>query len=161
MYAGNSRNAMRIAVRQQGTTITIELTGEWDLTGRTAARQAIARALAGRPECVLLDLTRLEFIDAIGLHVTTELAQRSAVQNVRLVIIPGPPAVQRVFELTGASERLPFIDEQRTACSSTTPRNDRADTRVLSTSLAPTGAGRRTPHGGRRHAARRPTSDRS
>jgi anti-sigma B factor antagonist len=103
---------LRVRVREQGTTIAIEMAGEWDLAGRDHARHAIVRALAGRPECVLLDLSRLEFIDSSGLHAAIELAQRSAAQNVRLVIIPGPRAVQRVFEITGLLERLPFIDEQ-------------------------------------------------
>src|SRR5581483_10229646 len=105
---------LRILVREQGTTIAIEMAGEWDLAARDAAREAIARALAGRPECVLLDLSQLEFIDSSGVHVTIELAERSAAESVRLVIIPGPRAVQRVFEVTGLLERLPFIDEQPT-----------------------------------------------
>jgi anti-sigma B factor antagonist len=105
---------LEILVREQGTTMRIEMAGEWDLAGRDAARAAIARALAGGPECVLLDLSRLEFIDSSGLHVTIELAERAAAANVRLVILPGPQAVQRVFELTGLLERLPFIDEQPT-----------------------------------------------
>ena len=105
-------NGLRILVREQGTTITIEMAGEWDLAARDAARHAIARALAGQPKSVLLDLSRLEFIDSSGLHGTIELARRSAEQNVRLVIIPGDRAVQRVFEIAGLLDHLPFIDEQ-------------------------------------------------
>ena len=103
---------LEIVTREQGTTITIEAAGEWDLGGAPAARQAIAGALMGRPECVVLDLSRLAFMDSSGVHAALELARRSTAQNVRLVIIPGPPAVQRVFEVTGLTERLPFIDKQ-------------------------------------------------
>ena len=103
---------LEIVTRKQGTTITIELAGEWDLGGAPAARQAIAGALTGRPECVVFDLSRLAFIDSSGVHATVELAQRSTAQNIRLVIIPGPSAVQRVFEITGLTEQLPFIDQQ-------------------------------------------------
>lgn len=103
---------LEIVTREQGTTITIELAGEWDLAGSPAARQAIAGAVTGRPECVVLDLSRLAFIDSSGVHATVELARRSIAQNVRLVIIPGPPAVQRVFEVTGLDGQLPFIEEQ-------------------------------------------------
>ena len=103
---------LEIVTRKQGTTITIELAGEWDLAGAPAARQAIAGAVTGRPECVVLDLSRLAFIDSSGVHATVELARRSIAQNVRLVIIPGPPGVQRVFELTGLAGQLPFLEEQ-------------------------------------------------
>ncbi len=103
---------LAIVTRKQGTTITIELAGEWDLGGAPAARRAIAGALTGRPECVVLDLSRLAFMDSSGVHATVELARRSIAQNVRPVIIPGPPAVQRAFEVTGLAGQLPFIEEQ-------------------------------------------------
>ena len=122
----DSPEGLHIEVREQGTTIAIEMAGEWDLAGQDAARRAIARVLAGAPECMVLDLTRLEFIDSSGLHVAIELAQRCAAQNVRFVIIPGPPAVHRLFQITGIADRLPFIDEQPTksrASSSPSARN--------------------------------------
>ena len=122
----DSPDGLHIEVREQGTTIAIEMAGEWDLAGQDAARRAIARVLAGAPECMVLDLTRLEFIDSRGLHVAIELAQRCAAQNVRFVIIPGPPAVHRLFQITGIADRLPFIDEQPTksrASSSPSARN--------------------------------------
>lgn len=105
-------NQLEIVTREQGTTTVIELAGEWDLAGAPAARQAIASALTGRPERVVLDLRRLTFIDSSGLHAAIELARRSAAENVPLAIIPGPRAVQRVFEITGVAERLPFIAPQ-------------------------------------------------
>jgi anti-sigma B factor antagonist len=116
-------NQLQIVTREQGTTMVIELAGEWDLAAAPAVRQAIASGLASCPECVLLDLSRLAFIDSSGLHVTIELAQRSAAQNVRLVIIPGPRAIQRVFEITGVAERLPFIDTESTGSRTTRSRN--------------------------------------
>ena len=102
---------LEIVTREQGTTTTIELAGEWDLAGARAVRQAMASALTARPECVMLDLSQLAFIDSTGLHATVELAQRAGAENIRLVIIPGPRAVQRVFEITGVAARLPFNDE--------------------------------------------------
>lgn len=136
---------LEIVTREQGTTITIEAAGEWDLGGAPAARQAIAGALMGRPECVVLDLSRLAFMDSSGVHAALELARRSTAQNVRLVIIPGPPAVRRVFEVTGLTERLPFIDKQPPGRAAR-PRNapDGA-TGSGGSSLPPNGAGIGTP----------------
>jgi anti-sigma B factor antagonist len=104
-----SSTQLEIASHEQGTTMVIELAGELDLASATAVRQAMASAVTRRPERILLDLSQLAFIDSSGLHATIELAQRSAAQNVRLVIIPGPRAIQRVFEITGLIEELPFI----------------------------------------------------
>ena len=71
-----STGRLRVATRQQETTSIIELTGEWDIAGASAVRRAIAAALDGRPECVVLDLSRLTFIDSSGLHVTDQFARR-------------------------------------------------------------------------------------
>jgi anti-anti-sigma factor len=104
---------LQIAVSYRGTTTTIELAGEWDLAGLPAARQTVIRVLKSHPECVVLDLSPLRFIDSSGVHATTELAQRAAAQNARLAIIPGPRAVQLIFELCGLIDRLPFIEPTR------------------------------------------------
>ncbi|HWE33634.1 MAG TPA: STAS domain-containing protein [Solirubrobacteraceae bacterium] len=101
---------LTIVVRERGTTTMIEPEGEWDLASVAAARETITRVLDARPECVVLDLSRLEFIDSSGLHAIVELSKCAAAQNTRLVIIPGPRAVQRLFEITGLAARLPLID---------------------------------------------------
>jgi anti-anti-sigma factor len=74
-----------------------------------ATYAAISKVFDDVPECVVLDLSRLGFVDSSGLHATLELSKRSAAQKTRLVIIPGPAAVQRIFEITGLLDGLPFI----------------------------------------------------
>jgi anti-anti-sigma factor len=102
---------LRITVSERGTTTNIELDGEWDLAAREASRAALTCALGSEPECVVLDLSRVSFIDAIGVRVVVELADRCAGQRVRLVIVPGPSAVQRFFDLCGLARQLPFIGQ--------------------------------------------------
>jgi anti-anti-sigma factor len=108
----NDPERLKIVVREQPTTTAIELHGEFDLAGLPSIHEAISRVLGDGPECIVLDLSRLAFIDSTGLHATLELTNRSAAQNTRLVIIPGPRSVQRLFEITGLLERLPFIDQR-------------------------------------------------
>jgi anti-anti-sigma factor len=99
---------LRIDVRHVGTTTTIRLTGEWDLAAREATSQAINRELDRRPEAVVLDLSQLSFIDSSGIHVLLDLNRCAQQMNVRLLIVPGPSAVQRIFELCALADRLPF-----------------------------------------------------
>jgi anti-anti-sigma factor len=106
----NEPASLKIVVRE-GTTTTIEVHGEWDLAGLPSIRQAISRVMDGRAECIVLDLSQVEFMDSTGLHAAIELTQRAAAQNKRLVIIPGPGPVQRMFEITGLLEKLPFIEK--------------------------------------------------
>ena len=102
-------DGLGIVVREQGTTTTITLLGEWDMSEQAAAREAIAMALKRFPECVVLDLSRLSFIDSTGIHGVVELHKRASEQNVRFVIVPGPRAVQRPFEICRLTELLPFV----------------------------------------------------
>jgi anti-sigma B factor antagonist len=99
----------RITASEQGATSTIQLEGEWDLAQQGATTDAIAHVLDRRPACLLLDLSRLSFIDSCGVHVLIKTHRRCAEQGAHLVIIPGPRAVQRVFEICGLIEIL-FAD---------------------------------------------------
>jgi anti-sigma B factor antagonist len=97
-----------VAVSVHGTTTMIALRGEWDLAQAPRMRGAISDALQRSSECVVLDLSRLSFIDSTGVRGVVELHKRCEQQNVHLVIVPGPRAVQRVFALLGLTEILPF-----------------------------------------------------
>jgi anti-anti-sigma factor len=99
---------LRIVVSQTGATTTIALEGEWGLAKQVATREAVARALACRPECLVLDLSRLSFIDPSGVHAVISLARRTERLNVRFLIVPGAEAVQRIFEICRLTDRLTF-----------------------------------------------------
>lgn len=101
---------LRIAVSETSAATRIELEGEWDLAKQLATRQAIGRALAPRPECLVLDLSRLSFIDSTGVHAVIGLARRTQRLGVRLRIVPGPKAVQRIFEICHLTDHLPFME---------------------------------------------------
>jgi anti-sigma B factor antagonist len=103
------RGQLHAAVRVQGTTTTIALQGEWDLKWQARMRDHFQSVLEGSPETVVLDLSALSFIDSTGIHGVIELERRSLGQNVRLVIVPGPPTVQRPFEILGLTDTLPFL----------------------------------------------------
>lgn len=104
-----SPDQLEIVVAQHGTTTTITFAGEWDLAEQDTTRQVIRSAMASPPECVVLDLGQLTFIDTSAIHVMLELQHRSAHHGVRLVIAPGSRAVQRPFEVLGLTFALPFL----------------------------------------------------
>lgn len=97
-----------IAVTTLDTTATIEPEGEWDLAAKPAARHAVAKTLERRPERLVLDLSRLTFMDTSGIYTTIDLSQRSRAENFILAIVPGPRAVQRIFDICHLTDTLPF-----------------------------------------------------
>jgi anti-anti-sigma factor len=59
---------------------------------------------------IVLDLSALEFMDTTGVRLIIQADARSRADSNRLALLRGPRAVQRVFELTGLLDRLPFAD---------------------------------------------------
>jgi len=84
--------------------------GEIDLGTVDSLRRHIDRCVAADCNRVVLDLRDVTFMDSTGLHLIleTDAAARAAEWELRL--IQGPARVQRVFELAGVREALPFVE---------------------------------------------------
>ena len=63
------------------------------------------------PKIVLLDLSKLTFLDSTGLRCVVRADERAREEGRRLVVVKGPEAVQRVFEITRLQERLELVDD--------------------------------------------------
>ena len=88
----------------------IALVGELDLDGAERVAQELQRAEETDARRIVLDLSNLEFIDSSGIRLIIAADARSRAQGGRLGLIRGSRPVQRVFELTGVADRLPFMD---------------------------------------------------
>ncbi len=87
---------------------TIVLTGEADLLGAPKIEAALKDASASEPELIVIDLRSLTFIDSSGLQALITGHELCRARGHELRIVPGPENVQRLFELTGMNEALPF-----------------------------------------------------
>jgi len=99
---------LRVEISRRGAAVTIGVAGELGLAEQDVMRAVVESELAFEPECLVLDLSRLSFMASTGIHLVLEIDRLSARQETRLSIIPGPKAVQRVFELCQLTERLQF-----------------------------------------------------
>ena len=97
-----------ISSEQRDGERVIALTGELDLGTAERLAQELERAQADGESAIVLDLSGLTFIDSTGLRVIIEADEQLADGESAWAIVPGPDSVQRVFELTGTAERLPF-----------------------------------------------------
>ncbi len=85
----------------------IALDGELDINGAERVMEVLQRAEESDARRIVLDLSNLEFIGSSGIRLILDAESRMV--GDRLVMIPGPRSVHRVFELTGVAERLPFV----------------------------------------------------
>ena len=99
----------RCEVVRDGESARVRAVGELDLDAAPALAAEIAQLRqAGCPR-VIIDLRELSFLDSCGLRLLLDCYAEAREDSHTIALIPGPPAVQRVFELTGTTEHLPFI----------------------------------------------------
>jgi anti-anti-sigma factor len=102
--------AVRISTQPEAL---IEVTGELDLASVPIFKAAVADLGLACRQRLVLDLRRLAFIDAAGVHAVLDLHEESLDVSAALTILPGPRHVQRVFELAGVAQLI----ETREECS--------------------------------------------
>jgi anti-sigma B factor antagonist len=102
---------LAIEVRRQGDVARVELAGDFDLAVLPRFEDELGRVEESSPPVILIDLTRLLFIDSSGLRALIMADERAREANRRLAIVPGPPPVRRVFEITQLDKRLDFVDD--------------------------------------------------
>lgn len=91
--------------------VTVALRGELDLSTVGKVQDELRRVEAAEPSVVVLDLSKLTFLDSTGLRCVVTADERLREQGRRLVIVRGPDAVQRVFSITRLEERLEMVDD--------------------------------------------------
>jgi anti-anti-sigma factor len=93
---------------REGDIHTICLAGELDLATVPTVERELKDVEATDALSIVVDLGDLEFIDSTGVRMLLSAHARSLADADRLVLLPGPAPVQRVFEISGVDERLPF-----------------------------------------------------
>ena len=58
----------------------------------------------------MLDLRRLQFVDSTGLRLMLAWSARAREDGLTFSLVRGSPTVQRLFELTGTTDHLSFVD---------------------------------------------------
>lgn len=100
---------LTISSRRDAQTHTIGLVGELDLATIDGVHRELARVEATDASAIIIDLSGLTFIDSSGVQLLY-LAHTRHAGNDRFSLLRGPAAVQRVFELSGLQQLLPFAD---------------------------------------------------
>ena len=80
--------------------------GELDMATQGELRTAIEQQAARG--AVTLDLSGLRFLDTSGLRLVLETAEAARTKGFAFTVLPGIPAVQRLFDVAGVTELVPF-----------------------------------------------------
>jgi anti-sigma B factor antagonist len=82
--------------------------GELDIATAPQLERTIRELLSSGFDHIVVDLAGVEFLDSTGLRLILSLHAAAAADGYRFRLRPGPPAVQRLFELTGTLDLVDF-----------------------------------------------------
>ena len=94
--------------------VVLTLGGELDLVAAPVLQEWLERSTRGRA-AVVIDLSGLRFIDSSGLQLLVRAQRQLRDSGVHLVLVRGPRAVHRLFELTSLDSRFEFCDSPSAA----------------------------------------------
>lgn len=111
MIASVSVTILEVESEERDGLHHVALRGELDLSTVAKVQEALDRVEADGPATVVLDLSRLTFLDSTGLRCVITAAERAREAERRFVVVRGPDAVQRVFSITRLEDRLEMVDD--------------------------------------------------
>jgi anti-anti-sigma factor len=110
-WTGVQRDPVPLDVRHAdhplGTVLTLD--GELDLATAPLLQKPVDRAIRGKG-AVVIDLSRLRFIDSSGLNVLVMAERQLRASGRLLVLVYGSRSVRRVFELTSLDRYFASCD---------------------------------------------------
>ena len=102
---------LEVETEDRNGLVHVALRGELDLSTVAKVQDELRRVEEGEPPVMVLDLSRLSFLDSTGLRCLVTADERAREAGRRVVIVRGPDPVQRVFTITRLEERLEMVDD--------------------------------------------------
>lgn len=105
--------SFRVDVAHERGAVRVSPVGDVDLGTVGRLRERLDEAMDAGAGRVILDLRGTTFCDSSTLHLAVDAHDRAVRTGIEFAIVAGPPGVQRTFDITGLSDRLPFVDVPR------------------------------------------------
>jgi anti-sigma B factor antagonist len=100
-----------VTTEDRNGLVHVALVGELDLSTVAKVQEELRRVEASSPPTLVVDLSKLTFLDSTGLRCIVTADERARSEGRRIVIVRGPDAVQRVFAITRLDDRLEMVDD--------------------------------------------------
>jgi anti-sigma B factor antagonist len=102
---------LEIETEDRNGLVHVVLRGELDLSSVSKVQEELDRIEQSSPPTVVLDLSKLTFLDSTGLRCLVTADERARQAGRRVVLVKGPTSVQRVFTITRLEDRLEMVDD--------------------------------------------------
>jgi anti-sigma B factor antagonist len=98
---GDDAGALRIEVSEDPPPVRMTLYGEFDIFSADAATHALEELLGRGPDAVVIDLSRLDFMDSAGVRFLVEGRDKANARGIKIALVDGVEAVRRVLTVSG------------------------------------------------------------
>jgi anti-anti-sigma factor len=109
--SGAAWQPFSVTVSKDGDRATLELRGELDMSGTDRLRIALEQAEQPPSGLLVLDLSKLDFIDSTGLEVLLRAARRAHDSGRRLIVARPSRYVRRLLEMTAIDQSLDVVED--------------------------------------------------
>ena len=102
----SAERLLRIERTDRDGATRLELVGDLDLSTVDPLQLRLELAEREEPETMVVDLSRVSFMDSMGLGILLSHRLRAKKEGRRFVLVEGPAHVQQVFEATGVTQHF-------------------------------------------------------
>ncbi|HEX6585759.1 MAG TPA: STAS domain-containing protein [Solirubrobacterales bacterium] len=100
-----------LQIETEGSSALVRIRGDLDLQVIDQVTDAMARIESDAPELLVIDLSRLSFMDSSGMGVIAAASMRAADAGRRFAIVIPPAGVRQAFERTKLNEVITTTDD--------------------------------------------------
>ena len=95
----------------EGTSALIRIRGDLDLQGVDQVTEVLGKIESAQPELLVIDLSRLTFMDSSGMGVVAAAHIRALKAGRRFAIVRPPAVIRQAFDRTKLDEVITIADE--------------------------------------------------
>jgi anti-anti-sigma factor len=117
MFAAARPAPYRCDVFPERDRVRIAPVGELDIATAPQLDDTIRELVESGFDQVVLDLANVEFLDSTGLRLILRWHASAERERLRFQVRPGPPAVQKLFTLTGTDELVGLESRSPRKCA--------------------------------------------
>lgn len=105
------------AVRWVGRSVVLDIEGDVDLGRSTRFQQAVLVVLEQKPDCMIINLAGVEYMDSSGVASLVKLLSRVRRLGLSLKLVQMRERVRSVFEITRLNTVFEIFDTEEEALS--------------------------------------------
>lgn len=104
------RRGLKVSIRTDSNRAYVAPSGEIDLSNASQLYVEVDELRRGGHDDIALDFRKTRFIDSTVIRAVLDLTTHAAQEGWTFGVVPGPRAVQRVFEIAGILDRLTLVE---------------------------------------------------